>query len=292
MKFRFIAAEKAEFPVRLLCRTLGVSRAGFYAWQGRAPAPRTRADEHLGLEIAAIHTASRRCYGSPRIHAELRARGCCTSRKRVARLMRIHGLAARRARRFRPMPHGQPLRPAAPHQLARQFARSAANEVWVTDITYLVTGEGCLYLAIVVDLWSRFAVGWAVHERPSEELTLEALTMALRRRRPAPGLLHHSDRGMQYAGGASQRALARHGLVCSMSRPGNCWDNAVAESFFATLKVELVREAEWPTQAVARTALFDYLEVFYNGPRRHSALGYLCPREFELRAHTRNVLTT
>lgn len=283
MRFRFIATEKATFPVRLLCRTLQVSRAGFYAWQGRAPAARTRADERLGLEIAAIHAESRRCYGSPRIHAELIERGCCTSRKRVARLMRTGGLAARRRRRFRVTTHSQHPFPIAPNHLARQFARATPDQAWVTDITYIWTGEGWLYLAVVLDLCSRFAVGWAMNERITDDLTLDALGMALQRRRPPQGLLHHSDRGSQYASGDYQRVLAQHGIVCSMSRRGDCWDNAVAESFFATLKVELVHDATWATRAVARTELFDYLEVFYNGQRRHSALGYLSPRAFEQR---------
>ena len=283
MRFRFIATEKATFPVRLLCRTLQVSRGGFYAWQGRAPAPRTVADHGLAVEIAAIHAESRRCYGSPRIHAELRARGRHTSRKRVARLMRGRGLAARRRRRFRVTTNSRHPFPIAPNLLARHFERATPDQAWVTDITYLPTGEGWLYLAVILDLCSRLAVGWAMSERMTDELTVDALGMALARRRPSPGLLHHSDRGSQYASRDYQRVLATHGIVGSMSRRGNCWDNAVAESFFATLKVELVRDATWATRATARTELFEYLEVFYNGQRRHSALGYLSPRAFELR---------
>lgn len=291
MRFRFIATEKACFPVRVLCRTLQVSRAGFYAWQGRPPAPRARADERLAVEIAAIHAASRRCYGSPRIHAELAERGHRLSRKRVARLMRTRGLAARRRRRFRVTTHSQHPFPLAPNLLARQFERATPDRAWVTDITYLPTGEGWLYLAVIVDLCSRYAVGWAMNERITDDLTLSALGMALERRRPPPGLLHHSDRGSQYASAEYQRVLAEHGIVGSMSRRGNCWDNAVAESFFATLKVELVHEAAWATRAAARTDLFEYLEVFYNGQRRHSALGYLSPRAFE-RRREQEVLAT
>ena len=291
MRFRFIATEKACFPVRVLCRTLQVSRAGFYAWQGRPPAPRARADERLAVEIAAIHAASRRCYGSPWIHAELAERGHRLSRKRVARLMRTRGLAARRRRRFRVTTHSQHPFPLAPNLLARQFERATPDLAWVTDITYLPTGEGWLYLAVIVDLCSRYAVGWAMNERITDDLTLSALGMALERRRPPPGLLHHSDRGSQYASAEYQRVLAEHGIVGSMSRRGNCWDNAVAESFFATLKVELVHEAAWATRAAARTDLFEYLEVFYNGQRRHSALGYLSPRAFE-RRREQEVLAT
>jgi len=283
VRFAFIAAEKAVFPVRLMCRTLGVSRAGFYAWQQRAPARRTRADARLGLEIAAIHAESRQRYGSPRIHAELAARGCRTSQKRVARLMRARGLAARRRRRFRVTTQSRHRFPAAPNVLARQFDRAAPDRAWVTDITYIATGEGWLYLAVILDLCSRMAVGWALSERITNDLTLEALGIALARRRPPQGLLHHSDRGSQYASGDYQRVLAQHGIICSMSRRGNCWDNAIAESFFATLKVELVHDATWDTRSAARTELFEYIELFYNGQRRHSALGYLSPRAFERR---------
>ena len=281
MRFAFIAEEKAAFPVRLLCRTLQVSRAGFYAWEGRPPAPRVQADARLGLEIAAIHAESRQRYGSPRIHAELGHRGCRTSRKRVARLMRTRGLVARRRRRFRVTTHSQHPFPVAPNVLARQFERHQPDRAWATDITYIPTGEGWLYLAVLLDLCSRLAVGWAMSDRITDELTLDALGMALARRRPPQGLLHHSDRGSQYASGDYQQVLAQHGIVGSMSRRGNCWDNAVAESFFATLKVELVHDAAWATRAAARAELVEYLEVFYNGQRRHSALGYLSPRAFE-----------
>jgi putative transposase len=283
VRFAFIATEKAAFPIRLLCRTLHVSRAGFYAWHTRSPARRVRADERLGVEIAAIHAESRKRYGSPRIHAELLDRGCRTGRKRVARLMRVRGLAGRRRRRFRVTTQSRHPFPVAPNVLARQFARAAPGQAWVTDITYIPTGEGWLYLAVILDLCSRFAVGWALSERITDALTLGALDMALARRRPLSGLLHHSDRGSQYASGGYQRVLAQHGIVCSMSRRGNCWDNAVAESFFATLKIELVHDAAWTTRAAARRDLFEYLEPFYNGRRRHSALGYLSPRAFEQR---------
>ena len=281
MKFAFIAAEKAAFPVSVLCRTLGVSRAGFYAAQDRPRAPRAVADERLGVEIAAIHAKSRQRYGSPRIHAELGARGCRTSRKRVARLMRARHLAARRRRRFRVTTDSRHGFPVAPNLLARQFDRSGPDQAWVTDITYIPTGEGWLYLAVILDLSSRVVVGWAMSARITRELTLAALTMALKRRRPPLGLLHHSDRGSQYASSDYRQALQQRGIVCSMSRRGDCGDNAVAENFFATLKVELVHDAAWATRATAQAAVFEYLEVFYNAERRHSALGYLSPRAFE-----------
>ena len=285
MKFAFIAGEKAAFPVTVLCRTLAVSRAGFYAAQARPPAARARADAQLAVEIAAIHGESRQRYGSPRVHAELRARGQGVSRKRVARLMRHRGLAARRRRRFRVTTDSRHAFPVAANVLARQFAAPAPDTVWVTDITYIPTGEGWLYLAVILDLCSRGIVGWAMSERITRQLPLDALGMALGRRRPSPGLLHHSDRGSQYACGDYQTHLARHGFVGSMSRRGDCWDNAVAESFFATLKVELVHDALWPTRAAARGAVFEYIEVFYNRQRRHSSLGFLSPLAFERQWH-------
>jgi transposase InsO family protein len=285
VKFAFIAGEKAAFPVTVLCRTLAVSRAGFYAAQARPPAARARADAQLAVEIAAIHGESRQRYGSPRVHAELRARGQGVSRKRVARLMRHRGLAARRRRRFRVTTDSRHAFPVAANVLARQFAAPAPDTVWVTDITYIPTGEGWLYLAVILDLCSRGIVGWAMSERITRQLPLDALGMALARRRPSPGLLHHSDRGSQYASGDYQTHLARHGFVGSMSRRGDCWDNAVAESFFATLKVELVHDALWPTRAAARGAVFEYIEVFYNRQRRHSSLGFLSPLAFESQWH-------
>jgi putative transposase len=281
VKFAFIQAEKAVFPVTVLCRVLGVSRAGFYAAQTRPVPARLTQDERLAVEIGAIHAESRRCYGSPRVHAELRARGRCTSRKRVARLMRRAGLAARRRRAFRVTTQSRHPWPVAPNRLARQFTAPAPNRVWVSDITYLATVEGWLYVAVVLDLFSRRVVGWATSERLAEGLTLEALAMGLARRRPRPGLVHHSDRGAQYASVEYRAVLVTHGIERSMSRTGNCWDNAVAESFFATLKVELGRDAAWPTRAKARRAVFDYIELFYNSERRHSTLGHLSPVTFE-----------
>jgi putative transposase len=284
MKFAFIQAERASFPVAVLCRVLQVSRQGFYASQSRPEAGRRVRDRRLSVDIAAIHATSRRRYGSPRIHAELRARGHCTSRKRVARLMRASGLVARRRRQFRVVRPSTALESIG-NVLDRQFATPAPNRRWVTDITYLTTAEGWLYLAIVLDLFSRRVVGWATSARLGDGLALEALTLSLARRQPAAGLVHHSDRGPQYVSDEYGAVLGRHGIVMSLSRRGNCWDNAVAESFFATLKVELAAEARWLTRAAAQRALFDYIEVFYNGQRRHSSLGYVSPRAFE--AHWR-----
>ena len=283
MRFAFIAVEKATYPVRVLCRVLDVSRAGFYAWHRRPPALRTQQDQRLGVEIQAIHAESRQRYGSPRVHAELRERGQRVGCKRVARLMRAHRLCARRRRRFRITTDSNHPLAVAPNVLARHFTVPAPDTAWVTDITYLWTQEGWLYLAVILDLFSRAVVGWALSARITRHLTLQALTMALGRRRPPQGLLHHSDRGSQYASADYRRALRVHGIVCSMSRRGNCWDNAVAESFFATVKVELAHEANWATRGQARGEVFEYLERFYNGQRRHSALGYLNPLTFEQR---------
>jgi transposase InsO family protein len=283
VRFAFIEAEKASFPITHSCAVLEVSRAGFYAWRARPVARRTREDQRLGVEIAAIHAESRRRYGSPRVHAELRDRGRRLGRKRVARLMQQQGLHARHRRRFRVTTDSRHALPVADNVLARRFAATAPDTVWVTDMTYLWTTEGWLYLVVLLDLFSRRIVGWAMRERMTRQLALDALAMALRQRRPARGLLHHSDRGSQYASGDYRRVLDAHGIVCSMSRRGDCWDNAVAESFFSTLKIELVYTSAWATRAEARTDVFEYLEGFYNNQRRHSSLGYLTPVAFERR---------
>jgi putative transposase len=283
VRFAFIATEKANYPVALMCRVLKVSRSGYYAWRGRPAANHTAEDQRLALEVGAIYAESRGCYGSPRVHAELRARGQRTGRKRVARLMRAASLRARERRHFRRTTdsrHGMAIKG---NLLARRFAMLTPNAGWVTDITYLWTLEGWLYLAVILDLFSRRIVGWALSERLERTVALEALEMAVTERQPAGGLLHHSDRGSQYASQEYQRLLERHGIVSSMSRSANCWDNAVAESFFATLKLELVYRCQWRTRAEAHSAVFEYIELFYNRQRRHSALGYLCPVEFERR---------
>lgn len=247
----------------------------------RPKAKRELDDEQLAVAITAIHHRSRGTYGSPRVHAELRAEDHSVSRKRVERLMRELGLQARTRRRHRVTTDSEHSNPVAPNLLARQFAADEPNVAWVTDITYVWTDEGWLYVAAILDLFSRRVVGWAVSERITRELTLEALDMALVHRRPPAGLLHHSDRGCQYASHDYRAALEKRGFVCSMSRKGNCWDNAVAESFFATLKVELVYRSRFATRDAAKRALFEYIETFYNRRRRHSALGYLSPIDFE-----------
>jgi len=285
VRFAFIATEKAPYPVALLCQVLQVSRSGFYAWRRRPAAQRTRQNQLLGLEIAAIFAESRHRYGSPRVHAELRDRGQRTGRKRGARLMRRAGLRARERRRFRRTTDSGHRMAVTDNLLARQFAVAQPDTSWATDITYLWTLEGWLYLAVILDLFSRRVVGWAISERLERGIALDALTMALRNRRPPHGLLHHSDRGSQYASHEYRQLLAANGMRSSMSRRGNCWDNAVAESFFATLKLELVYQTQWRTRADAHSAVFEYIELFYNRRRRHSALGYLSPEQFENRSH-------
>ena len=284
MRFRFVEAEKAFYPVRLLCRCLEVSRAGFYAWRQRPVSPRTREDRQLAVEIRASHAESRRTYGSPRVLRDLREQGRRVSRKRVARLMREAGLVARRRRRFKATTDSKHPFPVAANVLMRDFEVSAPNTAWVTDITYVATAEGWLYLAVILDLFSRRVVGFAMSERITRELVLEALRQALSKRPAVRDLIHHSDRGSQYASHDYRRALEQEGITCSMSRRGNCWDNAVAESFFGTLKVELIHDRAWATRAEATRAIAEYIEDFYNVRRRHSSLGYLSPLAFELRA--------
>jgi putative transposase len=283
VRYACIAAHRAEYPVRLMCRVLVVARAGFYAWLDRAPSARAQGDARLRVAIRAIHAESRRSYGSPRIHRELRAQGQRHSRKRIARLMRVEGLRAKRSRRYRVTTQSDATCPPAPNTLGRQFAVRELNRVWAGDVTACWTGEGWLYLAALLDLGSRRVVGWATSGTLDQALTQAALRRALVQRQPAAGMLHHSDRGTHYTATEYQAALAAAGLAVSMSRRGDCWDNAVLESFFATLKTELVHEARWATRAQATAALATYIEGWYNRRRRHSTLDYLSPAEYELR---------
>lgn len=283
MKFVFIAAEKAVHPVGVLCDVLGVSRSGYYAWSRRPEPARAKSDAQLKAQIAAVHEKSRSTYGSPRVHAALRGEGVRVGKKRVERLMREDGIKARQKRRFRHTTDSNHTHPIAPNVLDRQFTVTVPNKVWVTDVTYIATDEGWLYLAAILDLFSRRVVGWATSATNDRALALDALELALRARRPAAGLLHHSDRGSPYASEDYRQALHQRGLVASMSRSGDCWDNAVAESFFATLKTELVDHERYPTRAVATASIGDYVEKFYNPARLHSHLGYKSPMEFELK---------
>ena len=262
---------------------LEVSRSGFYAWLARDRSERSKRDEELIVLIRLIHKDGRGTYGSPRIHRTLRTRGERCGRKRVARLMAKIGLAGKARRRFRPQTtdssHDDPI---APNIVKQSFLPDQPNPVWASDITYIATGEGWLYLATTIDLYSRRVVGWSMSDSLETKLPLDALRAALDDRKPAPGLIHHSDRGCQYASRAFRAVLSEHGIQASMSRKGNCYDNAVAESFFHTLKVELVHECRFATRAGAKAAVFDYVETFYNRPRVHSTLDYKSPVEFEV----------
>jgi len=277
----FITAQKATYPVTTLCCVLQVSRSAYYGAVGRPPARRQATDAVVGARIRAIHRASRATYGSPRVHAQLRQEHTRVGRKRVARLMAAAGLRGRRPRRWCRTTDSTHARPVAPNVLERRFTPAAPNRVWATDLTYIWTSEGWLYLAVVLDLYARRVVGWAMADHLRTALALDALTMALGRRRPPTALLHHSDQGIQYASDAYQQVLRTQGIVCSMSRRGNCWDNAVVESFFATLKAELIDRRSWPTRSAVRKAISEYVELFYNAQRLHSSLGYRAPNDFE-----------
>jgi putative transposase len=274
---RFIRAERANHAVATLCRVLEVSRAGFYASERRSPCRRRLEDDRLALTIGEIHRDSRETYGAPRVHAMLRRRGICVSRKRVARLMRrerISGLVKRRRGKTTIRVPGVV---TAPDLVRREWNPAAANRLWVADITFIRTWEGWLYLAAVLDCFSRRCVGWSIADHLRAELVLDAAQMAIARRRPAPGLVHHSDQGSQYVSLAFGERVKEAGVDISMGSKGSALDNAVAESFFATLKRELVNRYSWPTKAQARVAIFEWIEVFYNCQRRHSTLGMLDP---------------
>jgi putative transposase len=267
--------------VVLMCRVLTVSRAGYYAWRRRGPSARAQRDTQLRVTIRALHAASQRRYGRPRIQEALRAHGLRCGTQRVARLMRLEGLRGKRCRRYRATTQADGT-PPAPNHLARQFAVRQLNQVWASDVTAWWTAAGWLYVAVVLDLASRRVIGWAAGATPGQALTLSALRQALARRQPPAGLVHHSDRGRHYTGARYQHLLAAHGLTASMSRRGDCWDNAVVESFFATLKTELVADATWRSHPEAIAALRQYL-AWYNGQRLHSTLQYLSPAAYEAR---------
>ena len=284
MKYACIKAHRDAFDITLMCRVLQVSRSGFYAWEKRPLSERARTDQRLRVHIRASHRRSRGRYGSPRIHEDLKELGERTSKKRVARLMREEGVRGKQRRKYRTTTNSRHAHPVAENVLGRQFEPAQVegpDRVWVSDITYVPTREGWLYLAIVLDLAARVVVGWSMSESIDRSLVLNALRMALDSRRPGPGLLHHSDRGVQYACEDHRALLAAHGIVASMSRKGNCWDNAVAESFFATLERELIDDADWATREEARRDIFEFIEIWYNRQRRHSSLGYLTPVSYE-----------
>ena len=285
MRFRFIEDRRADYPVALMCEVLGVSPAGYYAWRSRPESRRSAANRALVDDIKRVHRDTRGRYGSPRIHVELKAQGRGASRGRIERLMRRHGIRAimARPRRVRTTDSRHDL-PIAPNLLDRSFSATAPNQVWLADITYIETDQGWLYLAAVMDLYSRRIVGWAMADHLRASLPLAALRMAISAQRPGVGLIHHSDRGVQYASADYRKLMQSAGLRASMSRKGDCYDNAPMESFFHTLKTELVHHRRYATRAEATRDIFAYIEGFYNRTRRHSAIGYISPIEMELKA--------
>ena len=281
MIFGFIAQEKAHYPVTRLCRVLGVSVSGYYAWCGRGPSARAMADDALTTQLRAIHAASRQTYGTPRMHAELAATGTRCGRKRVARLLRAAGLVGCHRRRWTVTTQRDAAASPAPDHVRREFTATAPNQLWTADITYVPTWSGFLYLAVVLDVYSRRIIGWAMADHLRTAVVLDALEMALWNRRPARGVIHHSDHGCQYTSLAFGTRLREAGIAASMGTVGDACDNAITESFFATLECELLQRQSFRTHRQARLALFNDIEGFYNSHRRHSALGYLAPAAFE-----------
>ena len=272
---------KTEFPISVMCEVLSVSRSGYYAWLKNPESKRKQSNSKLREKIRTIHRDSGEAYGSPRVYQALKEQGETCSENRVARLMREDGLRAKTKRRFKATTNSEHNLPVAPNLLDRNFSPEAPNQVYAGDITYIWTAEGWLYLAVVIDLFSRSVVGWAMNKQMTRQLVMNALTMAVQRRRPPSGVVFHSDRGSQYASGDFQKLLTKHGMRCSMSRKGNCWDNAPVESFFGSLKQELVFHQKYPTRFHARQSLFEYIERFYNRRRLHSTLGYKSPADYE-----------
>lgn len=281
MRYRFILEHEKAWPVKVMCEVLGVSRSGYYDWKPRRECSRARENRRLTVKIKAIHKESRQTYGSPRVHAVLKEEGYRCGKNRVSRLMANEGIRSKVARKFKVTTDSGHRFPVAENFLKRKFEVAEANRVWLADITYIWTHEGWLYLAVVLDLFSRRVVGWSTSKRIDRELVCKALKMAYLRRRPSRGLIHHSDRGSQYASLEYQRLLKDWGIQCSMSRKGDCWDNAPMESFFHTLKGELVHHQNYLSRSQAKREVLEYLEIFYNGKRKHSALGYKSPMEFE-----------
>lgn len=281
MAFAFVEREKATYAVTRLCRVLEVSTSGYYAWRRRQVSRRVQEDRRLSSQIVTIHQASHGTYGAPRIHAELMAAGVSCGRKRVARLMRAAGIVGCHRRRRVVTTRRESRQVPAPDRVQRRFVASAPNQLWTADITYIPTWSGFLYLAVVLDVYSRRIVGWAMAEHLRSELVLTAVDMAVWTRRPARGVIHHSDQGTQYTSLAFSQCCQQAGIVPSMGAAGDCYDNAITEAFFATLKCELLRRHTFRTQREARTAVFAYIEGFYNRQRRHSALGYQAPAQYE-----------
>ncbi|SPP66279.1 IS3 family transposase [Nitrospira lenta] len=284
MRYACIRTQERIHRVSRLCAALAVSRSGYYAWRDRPVSARVAADQHLLPVLRDVHQQTREGYGAVKLWQVLKARGIRCGRHRVARLRKLAGLEARRVRRFRVIVAHHQLPPPAPNQLQQCFVTTGLNRVWVGDMTHVPTRAGWLYVAVLLDLYSRRAIGWAMSARPDQQLTLDALAMAVRQRRVRPGLIHHSDQGAQYSCLAYQRQLVRLGMIPSMSRKGNCYDNAVAESFFSTLKNELVHHQAYHTREEASREIFAFIEGFYNRQRLHQSLAYLSPLEFERRS--------
>lgn len=281
MKYAFIRAHRTQYKVTRLCEALGVSASGYYDWLDRPESARERENRRLAMKIRVFHRASRKTYGSPRIHQDLVDSGESVGVNRIARLMRRYEIQSKMARRFVITTDSRNTAQPAPDRLQRRFTVSCPDRAWVSDTTFIATRQGWLYLAVVLDLYSRQVLGWAMGERNNAELVQNALTMALWRRGKVKSVIVHSDQGSTYASASYQQLLKRHSLVCSMSRKGECLDNAVAESFFGTLKTELVDDEDYRTREEARQSLFEYIEVFYNRCRRHSHLGYRSPAQYE-----------
>lgn len=292
MRFQFIMDHRDEFPVQRMCEVLQVSPSGYYAWRRRPPSAREMANQELLQKIEAVFEESEETYGSPRVHRALRRQGVMCSENRVARLMRLRGLKAKQRKRYRSTTQRNGTHPVAPNLVRREFVAHRPDEKWLADITYIATQEGWLYVAAILDMYSRRIVGWAMSEQLTDRLTLDALNMALWQRQPGAGLIHHSDQGSQYTSHAYQALLKEHGIQASMNGVGSWYDNAPVESFFGTLKRERVHHVIYRTRDEARADLFSYIEGFYNRRRLHSALGYLSPEEYEQAHHQRQSCLT
>jgi transposase InsO family protein len=281
VRYQFIDTQRPFHRLVCLCAVLRVSRSGYYAWRTRPTSARQQANARLLAQMRQLHTQTRERYGAVKLWRALTALGVSCGRHRVARLRRAHGLLARRIRRFRLVVERHQFAPPAPNRLQQVFVAPAANRIWAGDLTAIATRAGWLYLAVLLDLYSRRVIGWAMSATPDKQVAVAALQMALARRQPAPGVIHHTDQGALYTSGAYQQVLTQQGLVASMSRKGNCYDNAVLESFFSTLKNELVHDRDYHTREEARAEVFEFIEVFYNRQRLHQTLGYVSPVQFE-----------
>jgi len=281
MKFKFISDNREAFKVGRMCKMLNVSRTGFYAWSRRPESNRSRENRFLEQKIRKIHEDSNRIYGSPKIYEELKAQGESCGKNRVAKIMHNAGIRSKTKRKYKATTNSRHNFPIAPNLLDQNFNVNIPNKIWVSDITYIHTNEGWLYLAAVMDLYSRRIVGWSMGKRMTRKLTIDALAMAIANRCNINGLIHHSDRGSQYASGEYQKILKEHGIIPSMSRKGNCYDNAVIENFFHLLKTEWIYHYRYFTRQQAKTSIFEYIESFYNRKRRHSRLNYMSPCNYE-----------